>query len=289
MGRRIDLHIHTLASDGTFTPQEVVTAAAQLGLGAIALTDHDTVASVGEGARLARAAGIDYLSGVELTALRNAREIHLLGYHIDLEAPCLLAYIKDVEEIRKRNTRLAVENLVQLGLDLSWEEYEEYEACRFRPEEGGWPLINLLKEKGCVRNHLEYFDKYFGAGRPAHIPPNYPPIPQAIRAIQGAGGVAILAHPASYLANGEVIDQAWLEDLIAEGLNGLEVFSPYNNGHNPQALLQLARRLGLLITGGSDFHGAFTEGRRLGSVEADYRLFQALERFIAQSSKLKAF
>lgn len=284
MGPHIDLHIHTLASDGTFTPQEVVTAATQLGLGAIALTDHDTVASVREGATLARAAGIDYLSGVELTALRDAREIHLLGYHLDPDAPCLLAYMKEIDEIRKRNARLAVENLAQLGLDLSWEEYEEYQAHRFRPEKGGWPLINLLKEKGLVRNHIEYFDKYFGVGRPAHIPPNYPLIPQAIRAIRGAGGVAILAHPASYLANGEVIDEAWLEDLIAEGLNGLEVFSPYNNGHDPQALLQLARRLGLLITGGSDFHGAFTEGRELGSVEADYGLFQELDRFFKASS-----
>lgn len=284
MSPRIDLHIHTLASDGTFTPQDVVTAASRLALGAIALTDHDTVASVKEGTRLASAAGIDYLSGVELTALRDGREIHLLGYHIDLEAPCLLAYMKEVEEIRKRNARLAVENLVQLGLDLSWEEYEEYEADRFRPGEGGWPLINLLKEKGLVRNHIEYFDKYFGAGRPAHIPPNYPPIPQAIRAIREAGGVAILAHPTSYLANGKVIDEAWLEDLIGQGLNGLEVFSPYNNGHDPQALLQLARRLGLLITGGSDFHGAFTEGRELGSVEADYRLYQELERFFKAPS-----
>ncbi|MBI2876495.1 MAG: PHP domain-containing protein, partial [Candidatus Tectomicrobia bacterium] len=282
MGPRIDLHIHTRASDGTFTPAEVIAAAAQLGLGAIALTDHDTVASVQEGARLARLAGMGYLRGVELTALRDAREIHLLGYQIDLEAPGLRRYMQDVGETRQQDTRVAVEKLVRLGLNLGWEEYQEYQAHRFRPEEGGWPLINLLKEKGYVRSHLDYFDRYFGVGRPAHIPPHYPPVARAIQAIREAGGVAILAHPASYHMNGEVVDEVWLKDLLAEGLNGLEVFTPYNHaGCSSERLLQLAQRLGLLATGGSDFHGAFTEERRLGSVEADYSLFQAVERFLA--------
>ncbi|MFQ5903902.1 MAG: PHP domain-containing protein [Candidatus Binatia bacterium] len=271
---RIDLHVHTVASDGTLTAREVVRSARDIGLRALALTDHDSVGSVKEGMEAAREAGVAFVSGVELTCLRHGKEVHVLGYHVDPEASSLVAYMECVERIRQRNSRVAVDNLVKLGLDISWEEHQAY--C-LKPQRGGWPLINLLKEKGYVRNYPEYFDKYFGPGRPAYIPPNYPAISLAIRAIREAGGIAVLAHPASYMDEGEVVDEAWLRALIAEGLKGLEAFSPYNNGRDPDVFSRLAERLGLLSTGGSDFHGSFTEGRSLGGVEVGYKLFEALE------------
>lgn len=271
---RIDLHVHTVASDGTFTAEEVVKLAGEVGLRALAFTDHDSMGSVEEGRKAAHEAGIAFVPGVELTCLRHGREVHVLGYHIHPDALSLVAYMEWVEEIRLRNSRVAVDNLVKLGLSISWREYQAY--C-LKPQRGGWPLINLLKEKGYVRNYREYFEKYFGSGRPAYIPPNYPPIIQAIRAIREAGGIAVLAHPAYYMDEGEVIDQDWLRELIEEGLNGLEVFSPYNNGRDPTVFLRMAEQLGLLGTGGSDFHGSFTQGRDLGSVEAGYELFETLE------------
>ena len=117
-----------------------------------------------------------------------------------------------------------------------------------------------------MRNHLDYFDKYFGPNRPAYIPPNYPSVSQAIRAVWEAGGIAVLAHPAYYMEKGEPVDESWLCELTAEGLNGLEVFSPYNKDWSSDAFLKLAGQLGLSSTGGSDFHGSFTEERNLGSV-----------------------
>ena len=131
---RIDLHIHTVASDGTFTAQEVVELAGKMGLRALALTDHDTVASIREGEEAAIQAGIMFISGIELTCLRHGKEVHILGYHIDPEAPSLVTYMKRLENIRERNSRVAVENLIKLGLGISWEEYQAY---RLKPRRGG--------------------------------------------------------------------------------------------------------------------------------------------------------
>lgn len=257
----VDLHLHTTASDGRLTPQELVKLAAGRGLRVIAITDHDTTDGVRPAqAAAARFADLRLIPGVELSVDIAEAEVHLLGYWVDLENrefQQLLAWSRDG---RVNRARRILERLAELGLPVEWERVRELagDGAVGRPH-----VAQAMVEKGYVADIREAFELYLGRGRPAYVERERLTPEQGIRSVLAVGGLPVLAHPA---------DIAGLEDRlpgwVAAGLVGLEV---YYAGYTPEVvarLRELADRYGLVATGGSDYHGFGTADEALpGSVE----------------------
>lgn len=260
----IDLHLHTQASDGTWTAAEAVAAAARAGMSAAAITDHDSLASVAAGLEEARRRGICFVAGVELTAGSSRTELlHILGYGVDAERPEFRAILDYNQAAWKENERASVASLARLGIGIEDERYAYWEAHR---ERGGWPTLNCLVELGLVADYREYFAKYFGRGRPAFVETEFAPPTEVIAAIKAAGGVAVLAHPGAYDPEGRTILErpGFLDGLVEMGIDGCEAYANENSPEVTAHLLEYCRRRDLLVTGGSDCHGDFVPHRRIG-------------------------
>lgn len=246
-----DLHTHTTASDGTERPAVNVQKAFDAGLGAIAITDHDTVSGVAEALLAGRKLGIEVVPGVEISTVANGQDIHVLGYYIDINNEQFLQRLASLRETRDTRNNMIIERLQQLGLEITMAEVlREVENIKSKGDTVGRPHIAaVLLNKGYVSSISEAFDRYLGTGAAAYAnPPRIEPA-TAIGWIQEAGGKAVLAHPGIYH------DDALVEAIIHQGLNGIEV---YHSDHTPEEeakYLSLAQRSGLLITAGSDFHG----------------------------------
>jgi predicted metal-dependent phosphoesterase TrpH len=246
-----DLHTHTTASDGTQRPAANVQMAFDAGLGAIAITDHDTVSGVAEALSAGRELGIEVVPGVEISTVANGQDIHVLGYYIDINNEQFLQRLASLRETRDTRNNMIIERLQQLGLDITMAEVlREVENIKSKGDTVGRPHIAaVLLNKGYVSSISEAFDRYLGTGAAAYAnPPRIEPA-TAIGWIQEAGGKAVLAHPGIYH------DDALVEAIVHQGLDGIEV---YHSDHTPEdeaKYLSLAQRSGLLITAGSDFHG----------------------------------
>lgn len=246
-----DLHTHTTASDGTQRPAANVQMAFDAGLGAIAITDHDTVSGVAEALSAGRELGIEVVPGVEISTVANGQDIHVLGYYIDIHNEQFLQRLASLRDTRDTRNNMIIERLQQLGLDITMAEVlREVENIKSKGDTVGRPHIAaVLLNKGYVSSISEAFDRYLGTGAAAYAnPPRIEPV-TAIGWIQEAGGKAVLAHPGIYH------DDALVEAIIHQGLDGIEV---YHSDHTPEEeakYLSLAQRSGLLITAGSDFHG----------------------------------
>lgn len=263
----IDLHIHTRASDGSWTAEQAVEAAADLGLRALAITDHDTLASAAAGMDAARRLGLGFITAVEITAGSDRDEIlHILGYGVEPDEPSLRQVLRDNQDSWERNERQSHLNLARLGVLIDRKRYDYWAGHR---EAGGWPTYNCLVEMELVANHGEYFEKYFGLGKPAYVANSFVQPKTAITAIKNAGGVPILAHPGAYdTKNRTVLDRpGFLERLAAMSIEGFEAYARENSPAVTAHLLAFCERHGLLVTGGSDCHGGFAAGRRLGCPE----------------------
>lgn len=246
-----DLHTHTTASDGTERPAANVQMAFDAGLGAIAITDHDTVSGVAEALLSGRELGIEVVPGVEISTVANGQDIHVLGYYIEINNKQFLQRLASLRETRDTRNNMIIERLQQLGLDITMAEVlREVENIKSKGDTVGRPHIAaVLLNKGYVSSISEAFDRYLGTGAAAYAnPPRIEPA-TAIGWIQDAGGKAVLAHPGIYH------DDALVEAIVHQGLDGIEV---YHSDHTPEEeakYLSLAQRSGLLITAGSDFHG----------------------------------
>lgn len=263
----VDLHIHSTASDGTLTPGEILARAVRLGLGAIAITDHDCLDGCREALRLGIPEGLGFLTGVEISADRPAScpgdgSLHILGYRVRLDDPALNDAFRRLQSARgDRNPRI-LERLQALGIPITLAEVEA-EA------DGGHPgrphIARVLVRKGVVATIDEAFARYLGDGKPAYVGKDRIDCGRAIALIRAAGGVAVLAHPGLL----ELDDERRLERLLGElketGLQGLEVFFPDHSPEQTAAFARLAGRLGLLMTGGTDFHGEIQPGVEMGS------------------------
>lgn len=246
-----DLHTHTTASDGTQRPAANVQMALDAGLGALAITDHDTVSGVAEALLAGRELGIEVVPGVEISTVANGQDIHVLGYYIDIHNEQFLQRLASLRDTRDTRNNMIIERLQQLGLDITMAEVlREVENIKSKGDTVGRPHIAaVLLHKGYVSSISEAFDRYLGTGAAAYAnPPRIEPA-TAIGWIQEAGGKAVLAHPGIYH------DDALVEAIVHQGLDGIEV---YHSDHSPEdeaKYLSLAQRSGLLITAGSDFHG----------------------------------
>jgi len=242
----VDLHIHSTASDGTLTPEEIVRIAQDKGLYAIAVTDHDTVAGVEPAMEAARGSSLHLLPGVEISVDFADTEIHILGYFIDLTHQPLLEAMAKVRDGRVERAREMVRRLQELGLPVRFEDViaEAGDASVGRPH-----VARALIKCGCVANSQEAFDRYLKRGRPAYVP-RYKLTPQeAVRLIREAGGMPVFAHP-GLARRDDMVDQ-----LVEAGLLGIEAYHTDHSEKDTRKYLNMARRRGLYVTGGSDSHG----------------------------------
>jgi predicted metal-dependent phosphoesterase TrpH len=253
--QKADLHVHTTASDGDYTPSQVVALARQAGLRAVAITDHDTLLAIPE-AQDAAQADIEIIPGVEISAAYAEREVHLLGYFVQLDHPELNARLELVRESRRQRFREYIGQLGDRGCHLPADRVKLVEA---RSQSlGRRHVAGLLISCGIARNQTEAFHRYLGPLKGQVRLKQLVPVAEAIRLVKAAGGVASLAHPPADLSTND------LQVLLSFDLGAVEVHFPSCSKTTSGFLLEQAKRLGLALTGGSDCHGHAAK-RQIGS------------------------
>jgi predicted metal-dependent phosphoesterase TrpH len=256
----IDLHLHTTASDGRLSPRELVEQAAAAALRVMAVTDHDTTAAVADVRTLARARGIEAISGIEITAVDDSRDVHMLGYFLDPAHEGLNAFLTTQRAQRVARVEAIGAKLASLGVPIDVGPL----LAEARAQKGrslGRPLIaRAMVAAGHVADVQEAFDKYLAQGLPGFVPREGAVSEDVIAIIHEAGGIASLAHP------GTKTTEERITTLRAAGLDAIEAFHPDHDVALAQHYAQLAGALGMLVTGGSDFHGDASHGHAPGAV-----------------------
>lgn len=248
---RLDLHLHTTHSDGSLPPAAVLELAHKAGVTALAITDHDIVDGIPEALQAGARLGIEVIPGVEISSRLGASELHILGYCLDWQDPTLTRRMARLRESRHRRNPLIIEKLNALGLDITYDEVRRLAGT----ESVGRPHIaRVLMDKHYVQNAKEAFDRYLAEGKPAYVPRELPEPAEAIVWIREARGIAVLAHPTWVKQNGEGLFKLCAQ-LKAAGLGGIEVHYSTHSPKQTVEFLDIAKRLDLLVTGGSDFHG----------------------------------
>jgi len=248
---RLDLHLHTIHSDGSCTPTEVVNMARQAGVTALAITDHDIMTGVVEAMEAGQQCGIEIIPGVEISSLSGNSELHILGYFLDRQDPDLLARLKTLRDGRHLRNPQIIERLQTLGIDIT---YDEVRALAGSDSVGRPHIARALMDKRVVASAKEAFDRFLADGKPAYVPRELPSPVEAIHWIKAARGLAVLAHPTWVkVAEQPLVDL--VRQLKADGLDGVEVYYSTHAARQTREYLSLAQQLGLLVTGGSDFHG----------------------------------
>lgn len=259
---RIDLHTHSLVSDGTDTPAELVRRAGEAGLDVVALSDHDTFDGLREAKRAGDAAGVEVLGGLEMSTERDGTSVHLLGYGCDPGDAALGAELARVRDGRDDRVPAMVARLGELGLPLAIEEVlaQAHGTSVGRPH-----IADAMVARGYVATRDEAFDAYLRDGGPAFVDRYCTPLTTAIALIRGARGVAVIAHPWSR-GHRDTLPEGFLAELAAtHGLDGIEVDHPDHDQATRAELRALAARLGLLATGSSDHHGRGKTRNPLGA------------------------
>jgi len=263
-----DLHVHTLCSDGLRTPTQAVEEARDAGLQALGLTDHDTVDGLTEANEVGARLGIEIITGTELSAHIKEREVHILGYCFDWQDSDLIATLNQVHQHRYERGIAIVERLNDLNIDVTIEEV----LNQAKGSPLGRPHIAAaMVKRGLVRSKDEAFNRYIGDRGPAFSPKPYTAAADVIDLIHRARGVAILAHP------GASMPESIVTQLVADGLDGIEVFHPAHQPPQIEYYMQLVNRHNLLMSGGSDSHGD-AEGTRIGEYGIGYEAIEAMRK-----------
>lgn len=245
----IDLHLHTTASDGRLSPAELVARAAAAGLTTISVTDHDTVAAIAEATDVAATASIRVVPGIELTAVDQERDVHMLGYFFDPASATLASLLERQRALRVSRVREMAARLDALGMPVDVEAVLLSAAARPGASVGRPQLARALIEAGYVSSVQEAFDAWLASGRPAFVPRTGPSPVAVVEAVHEAGGVASMAHP------GVTRRDDLIRPLVDRGLDAIEVYHSDHSPQDEQGYRGIASRLGILVTGGSDFHG----------------------------------
>ena len=247
--KTLDLHVHTTASDGTVRPAEVVRLAAEQGLSAIAITDHDTVSGCAEAVEAGQTAGLEVVSGVELSS-RYGRTIHILGYFLRTESPALTRVLDGIVAERDERNRKMAAMMQADGIAIDYDQM----LARFGSVIGRPNFGQVLVELGLAESVQDAFDRYIEKGQRYYLPRRMISIERSVEVIREAGGVPVLAHPFQYKLEESALRQL-IEHCMDHGLLGMECrYSLYSEDQS-QYLLSLAREYGLTPSGGSDFHG----------------------------------
>lgn len=248
MAGGVDLHVHTTASDGRYSPEEIVKKAAGLGLEAIAICDHDTIDGISAALAAAKAfPQLKVIPGVEVSTLAPGNEVHMLGYFINCADPEFKAALDGLHNSRLERAKAIIDKLAGLGVDIQWQRVQELagEGSIGRPH-----IAQAMLEKKYIASFKEAFDRYIGLGKPAYVERHKITPSDAVALIVKAGGLAVLAHPFT-IKDPEVMIAA----LKKSGLAGMEVYYNDYDEAKRESLSELAKKYDLIATGGSDYHG----------------------------------
>ncbi|MDF2670911.1 MAG: metal-dependent phosphoesterase [Paenibacillus sp.] len=248
----VDLHMHTTASDGTHPPAHNVRMAKAAGLYGIAITDHDTVAGVAEAVQAGLELDVLVVPGVEISTVADGRDIHILGYYIDIHNEQLLTRLQQLRNTREHRNALILDKMNELGIPITMEEVTTLAGKSPSGDEtiGRPHIAEVLMNKGIVSSISEAFDRYLGSNGAAYVnPPRITPY-DAIDWIKEAGGAAVVAHPGLYG------DDLLVERIVLYGADGIEVFHSDHSPEEEAKYLKMANKLGCFVTAGSDFHGS---------------------------------
>jgi len=263
-----DLHLHTVYSDGSSTPAEVVASARALDLSALSIVDHDTIKGIPPSLAECRAAGIEFIPGIELSSNDSGGTVHLLGYGIDWQDKSFGEFLEGMEKSRVERMKQMFQKLAGLGVALDLCEFLEAGS---QGTVGRLQLAHFLVKKGVVASLNEAFERYIGDGKPAYLPVDMLKPREAVEMILRVRGVPVLAHP------GITRRDELIPHLVSWGLRGIEV---YYSKHPPEAIHyygNLAEKHGLLVLGGSDCHGAGKGGSLIGTVRLPYEYVEKLK------------
>jgi len=274
----IDLHIHSTFSDGSFRPRELVDLANSKGLTAIAITDHDTAAGTVEALGRGKEKGIEVISGIEISSWHNETSMHILGYCFDINDRGFNSRLQLLQDGRETRNARIIKNLQNLGIDVDIRELSQYSEYG---QTGRPHIARLLVDKGASRTIDLAFRQYLGRGAAAYAERFRFSARDATSMIREAGGIAVLAHPASLDPTLDSIPSL-LRALKTLGLEGIEVYYPSHGPKAVTALLKMAEELDLLITGGSDFHDMERSGYKADhwseQIHIPYDLVRAMKK-----------
>jgi predicted metal-dependent phosphoesterase TrpH len=248
---RLDLHLHTTHSDGSCTPSQVVDLAHKAGVTALAVTDHDITTGIPEATMAGRRLGIEVIPGIEISSSFGDSELHILGYFLECQDAELNTRLATLRESRHRRNPKIIERLQALGIDIT---HEEVRALAGTDSVGRPHIARVLMQKKVVASAKEAFDRWLANGKPAYVPRDLPSPAEAIQWIKEAKGLAVLAHP-TWVKTADDRLTDLVRQLKADGLDGVEVHYSTHTARQTHEYLALAKQLGLLVTGGSDFHG----------------------------------
>jgi len=266
----VDLHLHTTASDGRCAPDELVQHAARAGVGVMAVTDHDTTAAVAEVRVTARLHGIQAVTGIEITAVHDQRDVHVLGYFLDPGHEGLASFLVVQRSARVERVKAIGARLSALGVPVAVDPLVQHAMAVNGRSIGRPQVARAMVDAGHVANLQEAFDRWLAQDRPGFVPREGASPAAVIGVIHAAGGIASLAHP------GKLGLESQLTSLAEVGLDAVEVFHPDHDSALVDRYRELARQLGLLMTGGSDYHGDPAHGRQPGSVNLPVAEFERL-------------
>jgi len=277
--RRIDLHAHSTASDGSFTPLELVRYAAEKKLSAMALTDHDCVDGVEEAVTEGERLGLEVIPAVELSADHPGGTMHILGFFVDRRQEGFCGRLRRLQEARRERNPKIIRNLQALGLNIT---YDEVVAASGGGQVGRPHFAKVLIQKGYVSSTQEAFERYLKKGAPGYEEKFRFSPKDAIAAIHEAGGVAVLAHPFTLYKDPSIPLDPLLDVLSKAGLDGMEVIYSTYSEDQARYYRERAEKFHLLASGGSDFHGAHKPGIDLGvgqgRLKIPYELLEPLRK-----------
>ena len=247
----IDLHMHSTFSDGTLTPTQLVERAKKNNIEVMAITDHDNVDGLKEGRQEAEKKGITFVNGIEISANFKDKDIHILGYFLNLEDKEFLGWLKKLQKKRHNRTLKILSKLSDLGIDISFSEVEGEVLGNVigRPH-----IAKMIIKKGFSATMDEVFDRYLGDGKPAYVPKVGVDMVEVVKKLKANGAVVILAHP-HLISHPDDTMINIIDSLVKNGLDGLELYYPNIETRKKNKLLKIAKRRDLILTGGSDFHG----------------------------------
>lgn len=256
----IDLHAHTSASDGTYSPKDLVKLAKSEGIEAIAITDHDTIEGLPEALEAGEKMGVEVIPGVEISIDHQPGSMHVLGLFLDIENEKLKEYLTDLQTSRSSRNPRIIEKLNELGLSITMEEVEKISGGG---QVGRPHIAAALLKNGHVRTIQHAFDKYLKKGAVAYFERHRLTREKAVDMIHGAGGLVILAHPHTLGVNGISLDNLMAE-LKEVGFDGLELFYNSHSPSDEDKLMKIVDKNGFVISGGTDFHGENKPSIKLG-------------------------
>lgn len=268
MPRKADLHVHTNFSDGTYSPQEVVQQAINLGISCLAITDHDCVDGIEHAIEEAKKYDVEIIPGVELTGEIKDEEIHILGYFIDYKVDWFIEELNKFCKLRIDRINEMVKKLKDNGVNIDAEEVFELSG---KGSVGRLHLAKIMHEKGVVSSIYDAFKQYIGYGKSCYVKKFNLTPQQAIETIKKIGGVAVLAHP-KVMGKDEFIPE-----YVKWGLKGIEVYHSDHSQADVQHYKEVALKYGLLITGGSDCHGLGKGKLLMGKVTVGYEIVEQLK------------